>query len=207
MGMLEETMEMENTRGRASGTKDDLRAKMADVRAGIDPPRRLELASAVAEQLRSVPAFRDAEAILVYYEQGAEVSTQTLIKTVVEVEGRRVFLPFLQAGRAVVTEWRPSDPIIMAEYFGMMPRYRRAARLEEVGVALVPGLAFDRWGGRLGNGTGTWDRLLHDLASTSRDVPVYGLAFSEQIVDEVPMDEGDVRLDGVVTEIETIQAP
>ncbi|MEO0513447.1 MAG: 5-formyltetrahydrofolate cyclo-ligase [Planctomycetota bacterium] len=64
-------------------------------------------------------------------------------------------------------------------------------RVEEVGAVIVPGLAFDGRGGRLGRGAGMYDRFLRDLPST---VPAVGLAIRAQIVDDVPMDGHDIRL-------------
>jgi len=64
-------------------------------------------------------------------------------------------------------------------------------------LVLVPGLAFDRLGGRLGRGGGHYDRCFE---ASPRGVPwLVGFGFSFQIVDEVPMDVHDRRLDGVLT--------
>ncbi len=67
----------------------------------------------------------------------------------------------------------------------------------DLDVVLVPGLAFDRAGGRLGRGRGYYDRLLRDLPPTTVRI---GVTTSETFVDAVPMDEHDERVDWVVTE-------
>jgi 5-formyltetrahydrofolate cyclo-ligase len=67
---------------------------------------------------------------------------------------------------------------------------------EQVDVILVPGIAFDSTCARLGRGAGFYDRFLAD--PRVRAVKI-GVAFDEQIVDAVPMDRWDVRLDAVVT--------
>ncbi len=67
--------------------------------------------------------------------------------------------------------------------------------LDRVGLVLVPGVAFDRRGGRLGRGAGFYDRLLARLPAKAVKI---GVAFSAQLVEEIPMETHDVRLDGLV---------
>lgn len=69
--------------------------------------------------------------------------------------------------------------------------------LDSIGLALVPGLAFDTRGGRLGHGAGYYDRLLHRLPA---GVPLVGLVHSRLLLDTVPMLEHDVRMTHVLTE-------
>ena len=71
-----------------------------------------------------------------------------------------------------------------------------AASLDQVGLVLVPGVAFDRLGGRLGQGGGFYDRLLADLEGAFS----VGVAFEAQIVDTLPLEDHDVALDALVTE-------
>ena len=73
-----------------------------------------------------------------------------------------------------------------------------APRLDALAIdaVLVPGVAFDRAGHRLGYGGGYYDRLLPSLR---RDCLRVGLAYDEQVVDELPAEEHDVRLHAVVT--------
>jgi 5-formyltetrahydrofolate cyclo-ligase len=68
----------------------------------------------------------------------------------------------------------------------------------EVEFVLVPGVAFDPRGGRLGYGGGYYDRLLTAVAT---DTPRVAAAFEVQMVDEVPMAPGDQRVDRVITEV------
>ena len=68
----------------------------------------------------------------------------------------------------------------------------------------LPGLAFDRRGGRIGYGKGYYDRLLSRLRS---QVPRIALAFDFQVLGTVPQDESDVRVDAIVTEKSTMNCP
>ncbi len=72
-------------------------------------------------------------------------------------------------------------------------------------LVATPGLAFDRAGNRLGRGKGYYDRFLAGArGALGRDITAIGLGFSEQLVEEVPHTERDQRLDGVVTERESV---
>ena len=74
------------------------------------------------------------------------------------------------------------------------------ATLGAIAFALVPGVAFDRHGGRLGHGAGYYDRL---LGTWPAPPPLVAAAFGVQVVDEVPMGPGDRRVDRVVTDSDT----
>jgi 5-formyltetrahydrofolate cyclo-ligase len=93
--------------------------------------------------------------------------------------------------------WRPGDPLV-AERFGTM---RPTGEERSPDFLLVPLLAFDRRGGRLGYGAGYYDRTLSALSPRF----ALGCACAAQEVPEVPMGPGDVRLDAVATELEVIQ--
>ena len=77
------------------------------------------------------------------------------------------------------------------------------ARAGRVLVA-APGLAFDREGNRLGRGKGYYDRFLARARAAAAGVSVIGVCLTEQLVTAVPHGERDQRLDGIVTENETI---
>ena len=72
-----------------------------------------------------------------------------------------------------------------------------AVPIQEIDVLLVPGLAFDRSGGRLGNGAGHYDRI---LSSARGDAIAIGIAPSVRLVDSVPVETHDMRVDWLATE-------
>jgi 5-formyltetrahydrofolate cyclo-ligase len=78
---------------------------------------------------------------------------------------------------------------------------RKIVKPEELDLVMVPGTAFDKRGGRMGQGKGYYDRL---LASARPDAPLVGVAFDCQIFDEIPVDAHDVFMDLVLTETRAI---
>jgi 5-formyltetrahydrofolate cyclo-ligase len=83
----------------------------------------------------------------------------------------------------------------------MEPAGADVVTVEDVDVVIVPGVAFDRRGGRVGYGGGFYDRLF----SRAPAVPTVAVAFAVQLVDEVPEGRSDRRVDAIVTEDEVIR--
>ncbi len=80
------------------------------------------------------------------------------------------------------------------------------APIDTLGLILVPGLAFDPRGGRLGRGAGFYDRFLADLRHADGKASFVALALDEQILESVPMDRHDVFMDLIVTPTRTLEA-
>lgn len=177
--------------------KAALRRAMLEARNAIEPVRRLELAEAIHASLYDLPAFREARSVGLYWASGSEVLTIGLCLRLWEQEERRILLPFVLNEELQLTEWRTQDPVVDASYGGMHPRYRRAAALEDVDVLVVPGLAFDERGGRLGTGTGHYDRLLARLDERTLRI---GLCFRANVVPEVPAGPQDERVHYLATD-------
>jgi 5-formyltetrahydrofolate cyclo-ligase len=177
--------------------KAELRQRMMELRDAIDGAARVDLADTIVSHLAELAAFRNARAIGIYYSTTSEVQTPQLIQRLVEEEGRAVFLPFNLNGELQMTEWRPSDPVVVAPYVGFQPRFSEAVPLERIEVMIVPGLAFDADGHRLGSGEGLCDRLLARMAPTTIRI---GIGYQVQVVGSVPVGAEDATLDAFVTD-------
>lgn len=95
-------------------------------------------------------------------------------------------------------QWYPGDTLVKA-YAGIFEPLPSAPAFSPH-ILLVPLLAFDRAGHRLGYGGGFYDRTLEDLRRDNPDMLAYGLAYSAQEIDHVPPLPTDMILDGVITE-------
>jgi 5-formyltetrahydrofolate cyclo-ligase len=84
------------------------------------------------------------------------------------------------------------------------PGEASAALLSSCDLAFLPGVAFDRWGGRLGRGAGYYDRA---LSKPRAELPfLCGLSYAFQVVDRVPMGPHDIRVDAVASETAWFEA-
>ena len=180
--------------------KAAVREHMRAVRASIAPDERLRLAEAIEARAFSLPALTGANTIMLFASFGSEVPTGAMGDRL-RAEGRRTLYPFLSSGEMRVGEVHRADEMVKSAYGPLEPAARLSISAAEIDVVLVPGLAFDRAGFRLGYGGGHFDRFLVHLPASAVRV---GLAFHVQVIDPVPRGPGDRAVEIIVTDQETI---
>jgi 5-formyltetrahydrofolate cyclo-ligase len=158
----------------------------------------------VWERLAVLEEFAGAEWVLSYVSMGREIETHGLIRQLLAL-GRHVCVPVFDAaqGRYGASEVRDFDADLTAGKFAILepkPAALRPVPLERAQAWLVPGLAFDETGNRLGRGRGYYDALLKE----ARGVKI-ALAHDFQVLPEVPAELHDVRVDYIVTENRTVR--
>ncbi len=150
------------------------------------------IASSVAE----LAEFAQAKTVACYLALPSEVQTRPLID-LCRKAGKAVRVPALdpENGKYRFAVLRPDETLVTGADRTEQPCSPCWADETETDVMIVPGVAFDDAGGRLGRGGGCYDTLLKNFRGTR-----IGLAFECQMVDEVPRDEQDETMDIVVTE-------
>ena len=149
-------------------------------------------------QVRSLPAWSQSHAILLYAPLAHEPDLLTLLEISSSNLPKHFFFPRMQQNELQLYEWFPKAPWITGPH-GIQepdPKHWRTASLLEVDLALIPGLAFDEQGSRLGWGRGYFDRLLGKSECSALKV---GIAWPWQIVPQIPREAHDVTMDFVVT--------
>ncbi len=182
--------------------KHTLRAKARTIReeAAIATPDAAE--NLCAQVLAEIPIEPDA-VISAYWPKGPEIDARPLM-TVLHGRGHIVGLPVVVTkGEALLfRRWQPDDTLERGGFGVEIPSADKT--VVQPNFLVVPLLAFDRLGYRLGYGGGFYDRTLASLRATSR-VTAVGVAYSGQEVAAVPRDSTDQVLDWVVTEGEAIK--
>ena len=180
--------------------KPALRQHLRSLRRPLaaEAPDAAERAAALV-RLDRLPAFRIVSG---YVAQGSEIDPSPLMTRLASA-GAAPALPFAASRDAVLAFrlWNPADDL-EPDAFGV-PAPPLSAASVAPDLVIAPLLAFDRKGGRLGQGAGHYDRTLANLRAT-RGVFVLGLAYAGQEVDEVPTEAHDQRLDAILTETEYI---
>jgi 5-formyltetrahydrofolate cyclo-ligase len=189
----------------AQPTKTELRKAYLAKRNALDPAARHRDSGFIRQRLLRMPDWEDAGTVLCYISMNSEVETRKIIE---EALGRRkrVIVPVvgqtLQDGS--LSELRSLSELVpgrVRNLFEQAPKFIRPAEPQEVEVALIPGIAFDRQGGRLGSGGGYFDRMLARMPNAVR----LALAYSMQIRSELlPLLDHDIRMHKIVTESEII---
>jgi 5-formyltetrahydrofolate cyclo-ligase len=135
-----------------------------------------------------------------YHASGAEMDPRPLAENLIKL-GWSIALPACEEPDAPVVfrNWRPGDRLA-PDAVGITSPLASAGEVVP-DLVVVPLIAFDAAGGRLGQGGGYYDRTLSELRAAKPAPPCVGLAFAGQEVDAVPREDHDQKLDGVLSEL------
>lgn len=150
----------------------------------------------ILKVLLNKKVFQEARTLFTYVALPREVQTADLIKQSLKL-GKKVFAPRMKPGsfRFEVCEIRKLQGLKKGAYGVREPQGRKGPRVQKLDLIIVPGLAFDRMGNRLGRGKGYFDRFLEKR----KGIPTVGLAFKEQMMRKIPAEKHDCPVDFVIT--------
>ena len=179
--------------------KQRLRREMLAIRRSLSAEEIKKGSEAIAAYFCAWPKYRAADTVLFFLSMADEPQTAALIEDAWRA-GKKVAVPLMGEvygvmEAAVLDGW---DGLVTGRLGLKMPDPAKTRRIapDDIGLVVVPGVAFDRTGRRLGMGAGYYDRFLPQASSAC----LMGLAWSAQIVPEVPAEEHDVRMDYLLTE-------
>lgn len=151
------------------------------------------------QQVIVAPVWKQAASVLLYAPLPYEINVLGLLEYFPQ---KKFFFPKVAPmGQLELYEWTPEAAWMRGAY-GLRepdPSSCKQVAIHEVDLALIPGLAFDRQGGRLGRGEGFYDRL---LSLSSWKAFKMGVAWPWQIVEAVPREAHDVLMDAVITSVD-----
>lgn len=147
----------------------------------------------IYKELSSSNFYKEAKVVALYFPDKYEPDTKCFIEGALK-EGKRVLLPKWSEEKKdyAFAEISSLDDLEIGRYGIMEPKADCCKDVSMVDVCYVPGVLFDCECNRLGHGNGFYDRLLQQL---SDKVEVVGLAFSWQVVEQLPVESTDVRMD------------
>ncbi len=183
--------------------KQRLRREMLRRRLQLPPEERRRLSARAQEALIQSRTFARAGLILVYQPFRGEVQTEQIVRDALAA-GKRLALPRVrQEPRGLTLHAYSGDPATLVRgAYGIREPDPASPQIDpaEIGLVVVPGVAFDRTGVRLGYGGGYYDRTLPVLRAANPSVALIGLAYAFQVVDALPRDPHDIPVDGVATD-------
>ncbi len=177
-------------------TKQEIRTEVKQRRLALTPQERKEKSRCICAALLSL--LEGTGPVMVYVAKPPEVDTELLITTLL-ARGTRVIVPVIERKTTTLRLSYLEDPSVLVESTFCVPEpvgCEIPARPDEIGIAIIPLLAFDRQGNRLGYGAGYYDRF---LAAHPR-VKTIGIAFACQEMPELPGEPTDIRMDRILTE-------
>ena len=169
-----------------------------------DPERRAK-SSRIMERLFSLKEFKNAKTVAFYVSTKREVRTDEMIEAAL-AEGKNVVVPITlkEHKKLALGKLTSLDELERGAFGVLEPKkeYTKLVNEKDVDIVIVPGIAFDREGNRIGYGMGYYDKL---LAAVRPEIPFIALAFSFQLVECVEEEEHDVAVDLIVTEEEVVK--
>lgn len=178
--------------------KTALRKHFRTIRNNIPEPAAKD--AAILAQLQASAAWQEAQVVMAYLAFGSETATTDII-TAAWAAGKDVVIPltFAEGARMVPVPYQPDTPLVKSPLGVLEPPLPETPYdLAAIDLILVPGLAFDRYGHRLGYGKGYYDRFLPQL---SAGTTICALAYAAQISDDVlPAEETDYPIPWLLNE-------
>lgn len=187
----------------AETAKKDLRKIMLARREGLAPELCSGWDAAIESILLDLPSWRAASTVLGYCSMPQEVCTAGILQAALS-QGKRLFLPRCRMGEPLFDAIEISDMVAQMADGSFLGLREPLAELPPAGAGfvpdliLVPGVAFDRFGMRLGFGAGMYDRFLSNLSGKTETI---GLAYCAQMCeDAIPVSAYDVGMGAILTE-------
>lgn len=192
--------------------KRTLRQRIIADRAALPQGERARLSREITARLLRLDAYREANTVLGYMNFGAEFESDSWVRQVLS-DSKVLLLPKVNMDTRGLDLYRVTDvdTQLASGAFGIrepLPQGCIEAKLEEADFILLPGVAFGRDGARLGYGGGFYDKLLTRLQPrglVKKAPALIAAAYSMQVVEGIPQEQTDHRVQWLVTEDEVIQ--
>jgi len=183
--------------------KSEIRSQIRKIRNTLDPDYQNKAANLLVDKLQTQQAFNQAKRIACFLSFDGEISTKPLIQEIIS-NAKQCYLPKLKPykpNRLWFMPYDQSTPMINNKYG--IPEVdlpvNRAIAPSQLDIVLLPLVAFDKNGNRLGMGGGYYDATFAHLKSQQKRPVFVGLAYAEQQVKSLPYDPWDLSLDAVCT--------
>lgn len=174
--------------------KTSIRQSIRKLKKAVSAEERLFLSHALTKRLEQHPRFIQAHTILLYHSLPDEVDTHELIRR--WVGKKKILLPVVNGDDLELKEYTGESSLENGHYGIAEPTGHPFTDFKEIDLAIIPGMAFDHKGNRLGRGKGYYDRLLAHL----RDCDIYkiGLCFDFQFLPHIPSEAHDIVMDEIL---------
>lgn len=179
---------MESLRGR----KIELRKQIYSLQSSLSQKEEDFENKNIISKIEILDAYKNAKYIMAYWPMENEVDITELIKR----DKTKVWvLPSIEDGILVLKRYKGEENLIVSNYYGILEPFGDAEDLHKlIDLVIVPGVAFNSRGERIGHGKGYYDNLLPKLSNSYK----VGVGFSYQEYADIPIDKHDFILDKVI---------
>ncbi len=182
-------------------SKQEIRDDIANIIGTFSSEKLAEKTLEIENRLFGFANFLEANIALLYVDRNFEVPTLDILKKYSAFK-KILVLPAFDTEKFLITPMKVDNPdtdLIPGPRNVLEPDPSRCniVPIESIDIAVIPGIAFDEKGGRIGSGEGYYDRLIPKLSITTRKV---ALAFESQILPQVPIESHDRHVDIIISE-------
>ncbi len=176
--------------------KRSIRHDLISKRSTLSPEEVNKTSKEITKNLLRLRRFRNARRVVLYFPIKNEVNTEGIFRSAREFS-KEIYFPCVEGSLLRFRRVSDLDELEPGS-FGIPEPSRDSAKVEitDIDLVIIPGVAFDRFGRRLGYGGGYYDRVLFKIDNKRR----IGLAYNFQVLDSIPVEAGDEEVGLIVTE-------
>jgi len=172
--------------------KGRIRKDIRVIKQNYSFEQKKDLSLPILKSLEQLPEFIQARTVMLYWSINDEVHTHDFICK--WAKEKRVILPCVIGETLDLKVFEGIENMVKGEKYGILePKGSVFMKEDEIDLILVPGIAFDRENNRMGRGKAFYDRLLQSLSAFK-----VGVCFYFQVLNQVPVDEHDIKMDEIV---------
>lgn len=175
-------------------TKDDIRSEMKAKRRALSLSEQLEMSNCITNNFLSLDCYKKSSVVMVYMSAFKEPSTAAIIDSL-KRDNKKIIVPISNMENFTITPSYLSENLVSGAYSIAEPQKCIPADINDIDLALIPGIAFDAKGARIGFGKGYYDRFLSEFKGLK-----IGLCYNFQVFSDIPVSEHDIKMDMIITE-------
>jgi 5-formyltetrahydrofolate cyclo-ligase len=170
-----------------------LRKQIREKKKEFTLNQKKELSLPIFEKLEKEEFFKNSKTILLYWSMDDEVYTHDFVEKY--YKEKTILLPCVEGDNLILRQYQGKESMQEGEQFHILePKGKEFNELIQINLMIIPGVAFDKERNRMGRGRGFYDRLLKTVPAMK-----VGVGFSFQMVEKVPTEGFDVKMDKVIT--------
>lgn len=187
--------------------KKNLRKDILEKRDNISIDEKEKMDRRILDRFYESRYYKESKNIFIYVSFGSEINTREIIEKSVKEE-KKIYIPRTDFKSKVMDAVEIKSIYELTESsYGILEPSKEAICIDpnKLDLIVVPGVAFDRDGGRIGYGAGFYDRYFNKITKNNLNkITKLALAYDFQVIDKVPMTEKDVPVNYIITEKEFI---
>lgn len=191
-----------------SNKKKQIRRDILKIRRDMNIEIKDSYDKIIEEKFFKSSFYKEAQNIFIYISYDSEINTKRIISRAIK-EGKNIYVPRTEFSTKLMNAVKINnfDNLIESRYGILEPKKEEPfINPNDLDLIVVPGVAFDKNGGRVGYGAGYYDRYFKRIDNQNKfRVTKFALIYDFQLIDEVPTDEEDVLVDAVLTEKQFIK--